>query len=348
MKYKTNDSAPTLDLSDLEPYKSFLGVCKSVHTRSNYHQDLKVFKRFLDEDSISDPAKVQPIDLTRFVGQLTKTGKTPTGMDRLAYSTRTLKRIMGTVRSFYRFLAGIQAISTDPTAVFHNMPIRSPKRNPRPLPLADRYALIQHLKMDNPEARRISLSVLLGLHCGLRVSESAGLRIRDVDLKASLLSVIGKGDKERTIPLTDPTKDLLQKVISDLANNLHTKASKFVFPSPRDITRPIHIRYLETWVRIAASWANLTNLEDITVHVLRHTFGTQLAESGASVYEIRDLMGHSSIVVSENYVQLASTGTREAHRRAFPTNWKKQALLLADSTGPAAILKLFRARQPGR
>src|SRR5208283_1103236 len=97
--------------------------------------------------------------------------------------------------------------------------------------------------------------------------------------------------------------------------------------------------YLETWVRMAASWSNLTNLDDLTVHVLRHTFGTQLAESGASVYEIRDLMGHSSIIVSENYVQLASTSNRDAHRKAFPTNWKKQALLISDQSGPATVLK---------
>jgi site-specific recombinase XerD len=250
---------------------------------------------------------------------------------------------MASVRSFYRYLAGIQAISTDPTAVFHNMPIRSPQRNPRPLSLDDRYALIHNLKMDTPEARRTSLSVLLGLHCGLRVSESAGLKIRDLDLSAGLLSVIGKGDKERTIPMTDPLRDLLQKVIKDLKHDSDKYSSEFVFPSPRDLKKPIHIRYLEDWVRIAANWAGFKNPEDLTVHVLRHTFGTQLAESGASVYEIRDLMGHASIMVSENYVQLASTSNRDAHKRAFGTNWKKQALLISDADGPSTVLKRLRA-----
>src|ERR1019366_3871642 len=137
------------DLQLTEPYAGFLGICKSAHTRSNYHHDLRVLKQFLDTSGISKPALVQPQDLARFVGQLTKPGQTPAGKARLAYSTRSMKRILASTRSFYRYLASIQHISNDPTAVFHNLAIRSPQRNPRPLPPKSREAIVKSLRTDD-------------------------------------------------------------------------------------------------------------------------------------------------------------------------------------------------------
>ena len=119
-----------------------------------------------------------------------------------------------------------------------------------------------------------------------------------------------------------------------------------LFPSPRDPQKPIHPHFLETWVKKAAEWAHFKEPEELTVHVLRHSFGTQLAESGASVYEIRDLMGHSSIVVSENYVKLASTKARQAHQKAFGANLavsgQALALNLGGLFGVESVLKRHR------
>lgn len=334
----TNNSFKASEnLIEVKPYKDFLSLCKSSHTRNNYHQDLRVLKQFLDQSEISSPVNAQPIDLTRFAGELVKPGHTPTGKSRPAYSTRSMKRILAATRSFYRFLASIQLIATDPTAVFHNLAIRSPQRNPHPLSPNDREALLKSLKTNSFEEQKISLSILLGYHCGLRVSEIAHLKITDLDLTRGLVTVIGKGDKERIVPMTDSLKELLK---------LHFKKteqiSDYLFPSPRNKQIPTHIRYLETWVKKAAQWANLDSHKEITVHVLRHSFGTQLAESGASVYEIRDLMGHSSIMVSENYVKLASTKGIQAHQKAFPSTWKAMALQLQAADGPGAVLQKLR------
>src|SRR6185369_224407 len=92
----------------------------------------------------------------------------------------------------------------------------------------------------------------------------------------------------------------------------------------------------------AARWAGLEHSEDFTVHVLRHTFGTQLAESGASVYDIRDLMGHSSIMVSENYVKLASTKARQAHQKAFEGGARVHAINIPKPDGVDTVLRRFR------
>jgi site-specific recombinase XerD len=137
------------DLRELEPYAGFLGVCKSVHTQENYHQDLRILKTFLDDSNITGPCTASATDLARFAGSLAKEGVTPAGKARPPYSTRSLKRILASVRSFYRFLAATQLIGSDPTAVFHNLPIRTPKRNPRPLSLSKRQALLSNLKYES-------------------------------------------------------------------------------------------------------------------------------------------------------------------------------------------------------
>ncbi len=329
------------NLLEIKPYDGFLGFCKSSHTKENYHQDLRVLKQFLDGLKIDSPAGAQPEHMVRFAGSLAKAGVTPSGKTRTGYSTRSMKRILSTTRSFYRYLASIQHITNDPTAVFHNFTIRSPQRNPRPLAPKDREALVKGLQTVDLETQKISLAILLGFHCGLRVSEIAHLRIRDLDLTQGLVTVIGKGDKERIVPMTEALKALLKLYLGQAE-----KTSPYLFPSPSSQQKPIHPDYLETWVKKAAQWAKLEHPEELTVHVLRHSFGTQLAESGASVYEIRDLMGHSSIMVSENYVKLASTKGRQAHRKAFEEGYKVHALNFGGLFGIESVLKRFRAMDP--
>ncbi len=326
------------DLQETQPYSGFLDVCKSPHTKSNYHQDLRVLKQFLDASKLT-PAAAQPQDLARFAGQLSKPGRTPAGKSRPAYSTRSMKRILASTRSFYRYLAAIQHITTDPTAIFHTLAIRSPQRNPHPLTPRDREALVKGLQTGDLEGQKISLVVLLGYHCGLRVSEIAHLKVRDLELNQGFVTVIGKGDKERMVPMTEALKELTKRYLASRPDN----AGAYLFSSPRSTSKPIHPHFLEVWVKKAAQWAKLENPDELTVHVLRHSFGTQLAESGASVYEIRDLMGHSSIMVSENYVKLASTKARSAHRRAFEDGSKVHALNLGGLFGIESVLKRFRA-----
>src|SRR5690348_12000185 len=226
---------------ELKPYDGFLTLCKSSHTQENYHQDLRVLKQFLDASGIHFPAEAKPEHMVRFAGSLTKPGFTPSGKARPAYSTRSMKRILASTRSFYRYLASIQHIATDPTAVFHNLAIRSPQRNPRPLPPKDREDLIRGLQMTDLEGQRTSLVVLLGFHCGLRVSEIAHLKIRDLDLNQALVTVIGKGDKERIVPATEALKELLKQYVTHRPEN----AGPYLFPSPRTNSKPIHPDYLE-------------------------------------------------------------------------------------------------------
>ena len=339
---KRNFSHPD-DLQELEPYSGFLAVCKSPHTKLNYEQDLRVLKAFLESTRLN-PFSAKPQDMARFAGHLAKPGVTPAGRDRAAYSTRSMKRILASTRSFYRYLASIQQITTDPTAVFHTLALRSPQRNPRPLSPQDREALVRGLQTKNLGDQKVSLVVLLGFHCGLRVSEIAHLKGQEIDPVQGMVTVIGKGDKERSVPITQPIIDLLKTYLGNPERTPEESQSLFLFPSPRDPNKPIHPAYLETWVKKAAHWAGFKAPDEISVHVLRHSFGTQLAEAGASVYEIRDLMGHSSILVSESYVKLASTQARDTHRKAFGQGpGSSMRINIETKDGVPGVLSAFRS-----
>lgn len=343
-KSKSQDSfSHAEDLEELEPYAGFLAVCKSPHTKLNYHQDLRVLKSFLDPLKLN-PFSAKPQDLARFAGHLAKPGVTPAGRKRSAYSTRSMKRIIASTRSFYRFLASTEQINTDPTAVFHTFALRNPQRNPRPLAPEDRAALVKGLKTELFEDQKVSLMVLYGYHCGLRVSEIAKLKVGDTDPRLGWVNVIGKGDKERAVPTTQALLALFNKYLANPARKQTGKESPYLFPSPRDPNKPIHPGYLEIWVKKAGSWAGFKEPEELSVHVLRHSFGTQLAEHGASVYEIRDLMGHSSILVSESYVKLAATKAKDAHRRAFENDSVHNLVLQTVLEGGIVeVLKAFRS-----
>jgi len=336
-----------MDLLKLEPYASFLANCRSANTRDGYYQDLRILHRFLQERSLRDPSEAKPSDLVRFAAHLTQKGSTPTGKPRDPYSTRSMKRILAAVRSFYQYLAAIQAIQSDPTVVFKTLPIRTPHRNPRPLSPFDREALLRGLRTERFEDLRVSTMVRLGYECGLRVSEICGLKVGDLDLGGRNLTVIGKGDKQRSVPMMPILADLLGQLIERTKSEWEVQGTPYVFPSPRDTQRPMNPQHLEVWVKKAAEWAGLERASEITVHVLRHTFGTQLAESGASVYEIRDLMGHSSIVVSENYVKLASESARSAHRKAFGTSSRTHPLRLPSLQTFSALLRTVRKQRRG-
>lgn len=312
------------NLYETPPYRDFLTLCKSPHTAKNYHQDLLVLQQFLVDSGEPDPTKVTPKLLLQFAAALSRPGATPLGKPRGPYSTRSLKRILACVRSFYRYLAASQLIQADPTAVFHNLRIHPPKRNPRPLSTDERRALFSALRDDTDQEIFLALVVRLGLECGLRVSEIAGLRRQDVDLSSLQLTVIGKGDKERSVPMTREIARLFQARFQSFEKPI----SPYVFPSPRDRQKPIDPKYLENALKTIAHRADMASAEALTIHVLRHTFGTCLAEAGASAYEIRDLMGHSSIAVSEHYVKLASKAARQAYERAFGRGGRNLAVVM--------------------
>lgn len=193
---------------------------------------------------------------------------------------------------------------------------RKPRRLPRPLHEAEAVAL---LKAASSERDRLVL--LTGMLCGLRVSEITGLEVPDLDLDAGQLLVReGKGQKDRTVPI--PTR-----LVAPLRQWIGSRTLGYVFASPRGGGR-LTTRALQKMIKRVAVQAGLPEAETARrfhMHRLRHTYGTNLHESGASLLEIRDLLGHASVSTAQIYTLASARRLRSAAERmaeSFPADEK--------------------------
>lgn len=320
------------ELQHLEPYAGFLSLCQTYYTRTAYTQVMRIWKAFLDQEGLT-VAQAGGSDVLRFVGILGRPGTTPTGRERRAYSAETQIHALSTLKKFYRYLMAVRFVTDNPTLALEIVKIRRPQRKPRALHPLERIALLNALRVNSRKNFAISLAVRLAFECGLRVGEIARIQVKDLDLTQGILRVIGKGDKERILPLTEILREWLAawlerggiRVAAPLGFNVKDRqplqnpaSPAFLFPNiQRRQDGHVGAHVINRWMKVAARWAGIPT--HLTVHVLRHTFGTQLAETGASAYEIRDLLGHSTTQMTETYVDLASDSLRRAHARAFST-----------------------------
>lgn len=140
--------------------------------------------------------------------------------------------------------------------------------------------------------------LLVGLYCGLRVAELVNLQVGDLDFNRRTLFVRqGKGNKDRMVPIP-------KKILGPLRAHVAGRLTGYVFPSPR-AGRRLSTRAVQLLVKKLAALAGLPEAGKAryaTPHKLRHAYATRLLEAGATVYEVRDLLGHSSIGVTETYL----------------------------------------------
>lgn len=296
------------EIQHLEPFAGFLSLYRAHFTRIAYAQVLRGFLLFLGEEGVTVGTATRA-HLLRFAASLSMDGFTPSGKVRIPYGAATIIHSMAAVRKFYDYLFAIGYLKDNPASVLSLVKVRKPERLPRPLQPAQRLHLLQALRADTLLNLKRSLAIRLGYECGLRISETTGALVDRIDLEAPAITVIGKGDKERTVPMTKSLRDWIAYYLRK-----RNVVSPYLFPTPWDPSRHCMVKVVAGWINFAGLWAGIDHL---TGHVLRHTFGTQLAESGASSYEIRDLMGHATTLQTETYVRIASDAPRLAHARAF-------------------------------
>lgn len=299
------------ELQQIEPYAGFLSLFHAYHTRTGYTQDLRNFKVYLDSEGL-DPFTATRKDLLRFAASLSQPGVTPSGRPRGRMGYEAIDRTMTAVRGLYRYLLALGDIKDDPSSAFYLVRIKKPFRKPKILHPLDRVALLNALRTNCAMNRETSLAVRLGFECGLRVGELVTLRRQDVDLVRRELTVIGKGDKERTVPI--PT-DALAELLAEWFRSVHPGAAYVFTNLRRPMTDHAKANSINRLMKRAARWAGIA--EDLTVHTLRRSGATQMAECGATTYEIRDWLGHNHTTTTDLYVKLASDGPRRAAVRAF-------------------------------
>ena len=289
---------------DVERYLLTLHARRSPRTVDAYRRDLATLHAFLDKDV----ARVTPEELESWVAKMRAEG--------LAAST--IARRVSAVRAFFRHLVVIGMRDENPAASVQ-LPRRA-RTLPRALSPAETERLIDAATGTTPRSLRDRALVELLYGAGLRVSEAVGLERAGVDLDERLVRVIGKGNKERIVPIGRSAVEALRRYLSRGRPYLDRRFRAEVFLNAKGgpLTRAGAFLILR-------KLAEKAGLEPGRVHphLLRHTFATHLLEGGADLRSVQEMLGHADLATTEVYTHVTDRRRRETYFQAHPHARKK-------------------------
>jgi integrase/recombinase XerD len=271
----------------------------SRNTLSAYRSDLEAFSVWLK----AAPAQATRAQLQDYFAACVGRGASP----------RSTARLLSSLRRFYQYLLREGMIADDPTAQ-----LESPKLG-RPLPKSLTEEQVENL-LQAPD-----IDTALGLRdramletlyaTGLRVSELVGLTLQQANLQAGVVKVIGKGDKERLVPLGEEAIEWLQRYLHEArAKLLHGQTTDALFPTARgaSMTRQAFWHNLRRYTAIAGIETHLSP------HTLRHAFATHLLNHGADLRVVQMLLGHVDLSTTQIYTQVARERLKQLHAQHHP------------------------------
>ena len=230
------------------------------------------------------------------------------------------RRKAAAIRAFYRFLFGEGLIERDVAGLL-DLP-RATRQLPDTLDVAAVEALLEAPNAETPLGIRDRALLELLYACGLRVSEALGLDREDVSLSDASLRVIGKGDRERRLPIGDVALSALRRYIDDVRPPLLAAkgtAAEHKRGGPLFVSvRGARLGRMAAWriLRQAALTGGVSGR--VTPHTLRHSFATHLLEGGADLRVVQELLGHASITTTQLYTHLTGERIRQVYARAHP------------------------------
>ncbi len=284
-------------------------------TVAAYRRDLTQLARFLGRggDGLST-ARLD--DLRRFLAQLTTLG----------YARASIARRVGAIHTFYRWARGRGVVERDPSVLLGRPKVTS--RLPVVLRPAEAVLLVEAPELgaaaeaDEGAARRARavalrdraiLELLYG--SGLRVAEVTGLTLTAADLDRGRVSVVGKGSKEREVPMSDVSREAVAAWLSEGRQLLEPgEGETALFLNLR--RRPISPRDIR---RLVGRYGGVTlSGRRVTPHTLRHSFATHLLEGGADIRAVQELLGHASVATTQRYTHVTRSRLFEAYRQSHP------------------------------
>ena len=264
-----------------------------------YLTDLRLFVEWVARSKVEGPHAVTQRHVRRYVAALSTR----------EFARRTIARKAAALRRYFGWASLEGIVDTDPT---HGLQVSAgPGRLPRVLSRNELDHLLDGPLPDEPEWRRhrddAVLEILYG--SGVRVSELCSLTIGDVDLAARALTVWGKGDKQRRVPLSDPAAGALASWLAIRGDVLAEETATIVFGNergrpmtPRDVRRVIDRR----------------SAAPTHPHALRHSFATHLLDGGADLRAVQELLGHADVATTQRYTHVSRERLKSAYESSHP------------------------------
>jgi len=269
-------------------------------TRRAYAVDLGQFVEWAGERS---PADIRHRDVRRYGAGLSADGASPA----------TVARKLAAIRGLYSFLVRTERAGQNPADL-----VSSPKRDqklPRVLTAEQVRSLLEKIPARTPLELRDRAMLELAYSCGLRCEEIVNLDAGAFDPETEQLRVLGKGSKERLLPVGEPAQRALRRYEERARHTLASdprQRALFLSRSGRRLSNSDVTRRLGLWVRAAALASG------VSPHSLRHSFATHLLEGGADLRTIQELLGHASISTTQVYTRVDAARLRDTYAAAHP------------------------------
>ena len=285
---------------EIREFKTYLRLEKGLADNSiqAYLRDVDHLASFMTERGI-EPEKVKLDDLQQLLKQLNDLGIAPTSQ----------RRMIAGWRMFFKHLVVEDALKDSPAEML-DLPIR-PQHLPDVLTDEDITKIQATFDLSLPDQYRNNVIIEVLYGCGLRVSELVNLKMSNLYADEQMLQVIGKGNKERWVPINPRALDLIDTYIHNVRVHYDIKPGEEKFIFINRLGRHLSRNYVFMFLQQAVENAGIN--KHVSPHSLRHSFATELVENGADLRAVQEMLGHESISTTEIYTHL----TRETLRNTI-------------------------------
>lgn len=290
----------TLTSKLIKHYTDYLRLEQSLSENSvaAYDHDVNLFLQYLQAQGLSvELADIEMQTIENFFAYLYD----------LNIGAKSQARILSGLKSFYRYLQSEEIVEVDPTVLISSPSLG--RHLPEVLTYDEIQKMIDSIDLSQPNGHRNKAMIEVMYGCGLRVSELIGLQISNIYKNDGFIRVIGKGDKERLIPIGDGSLRILFNYIEGerLHINVKPKFTDTVFLNRRGSGLTRQMVFL-----IVKELAETNNIEkSISPHTFRHSFATHLLEGGANLLAVQQMLGHASVSTTEIYTHVSDEMLRE-------------------------------------
>jgi integrase/recombinase XerC len=305
-----SDPLPRSELDLLDAFEDHLALERrlSVNTVAAYRRDLTQLATFLVRNRSSLARAPYPL-LRRFLAQ----------QHTLGYARATIARRVGAIRTFYRWAVASGHVHDDPSILLGRPKVVN--RLPTVLRPAEAASLaeapeesVETGPLEHAIALRDRAALELLYGSGLRVGEVAGLSLDRVEVGSRHVLVLGKGAKERDVPISEYAAEALDAYLREGRPRIAPEGSRHLFFNRR--RKPFSERDIRSMVHRYG--ATLLPGRRVTPHTLRHSFATHLLEGGADIRAVQELLGHASVATTQRYTHVSRRRLFDAYERAHP------------------------------
>lgn len=279
----------------MQDYRSYLRLERALspNTVSSYISDISKFASAFPERAVGT---ISDQDLMDFIYRQAREG----------ISVRSQSRLVSSLKSFFGFLETEGRIPCDPSATLTTPKL--PRKIPTVLSVEEVVRIMDSVDLSEPEGHRNRAILEVLYSCGLRVSELVNLKISDMFLNDGFIRVIGKGDKQRLVPIGDPAAKAIRLYLSETQRTYRSKNDDILFLNRRGGKMTREMIFLIVKRQCQAAGIN----KNISPHTFRHSFATHLVENGADLRAVQEMLGHESILTTEIYTHIDSKKWQES------------------------------------